>query len=570
MLTAGTLLQERYRVVRLIELGGMGAMYRAWDTQRDVPVSVKELTPQPDLDADALAVLRQQFDREAQDLIRLRHPVMVPVIDYFHGENVAGNGYLVMDFIEGENLAACIARVGALPERQVLAWAEQILDALVYCHSHGVQHRDIKPQNIILKTDGNVVLVGFELAKLWDPNDPRSWTATRVMGTPEYAPPERWGLQTWHIDALSDLYSLGATLYHALTGQVPLTAGERTANPYRFLPVKALSPRVSARTKAAVVKAMELPRGKRFQDAETMKAALADRSPLHAPEHVHPAALMIPTRGERLKNWAFLIVVGIVVLSIAGVLGVAGRTLLDGAARATVSLEVTPVPTVDALPVLLSTSVVVVTPTSGPTRSLDPTPARVPLPPPVTDGARLLSDAFDDNVNNWVVGEYADDWGAVSRAIAEGVYTWNISAIQSVSRWCTPEIPAAANLYLVVDAQRVSGPVDASYGLVFRHSEGSYYLFSVRDDGFFSFNVWYGFAWEAVIDWTGTFAIRPGDVNRLAVQAEGSQFVFYINDEPVSEAENGVLASGESGLSVLLATPGDAVFVFDNFEISER
>lgn len=557
----------------------MGAMYRAWDVLRGVPVSVKELTPQPDLDPEALAALRQQFEREARRLLRLRHPAMVPMIDYFHGEDdvdsgEAGNSYLVMDFIEGESLAACIARVGALPERQVLGWAEQILDALAFCHEHNVLHRDIKPQNVILTAEGNVVLVGFELAKLWDPNDPRSWTATRVMGTPEYAPPERWGLQTWHIDALSDLYSLGATLYHALTGQAPLTAGDRTANPYRFLPVKALSSRVSARTQAAVVKAMELPRGKRFQDAAAMRAALTDKSPLHVFEHVHPAALMISTRGARLKNWALLMGVGIVVLGLAGMLGLAGRSFVEGLGRTSPSPEVTtslPEPT-RALPTLPPTVVVaateMVTPTDVITSVLQPVSTRVPAPEAPTGWTQQMSDDFADNGNDWVVGEYADGWGTVSRVIAEGLYTWNITAIQSVSRWCMPETAPVADFYLTVDAQRVSGPVDASYGLVFRQNEGNYYLFSVRDDGFFNFNVWYGFAWEAVIDWTGTFAIRSGDVNRLAVRAEGSQFVFYINDEPVADVQNDVLASGETGLSVLLATPSDAVFVFDNFVIS--
>ena len=82
-----------------------------------------------------------------------------------------------------------------------------------------------------------------------------------------------------------------------------------------------------------------------------------------------------------------------------------------------------------------------------------------------------------------------------------------------------------------------------------------------------NFNLWYGFEWAAVIDWTGTYAIYPGQANRLAVRAEGTQFTFYINDEVVAQAENDVLTAGDAGLSVLLVTPGDATFVFDNFEI---
>lgn len=568
MLTSGTLLQDRYRIDRLMELGSMGGMYRAWDVQREVPVSVKELIPQPDLEADVLGQLHRQVTQEAQALMGLKHPAMALGVDFFQFEGAdvgRENAYLVTDFVEGENLADCVARVGALPEEHVLAWAGQILDVLAYCHDNGVLHRDIKPQNIILKPDGNVVLVGFELAKLWDSNDPRTWTATRVMGTPEYAPPERWGLQTWHIDARSDLYSFGATLYYALTGQVPLTAGERTANPYRFLPVRELRPRVSARTKSAVVRAMALPRGKRFQSAAAMQAALMDKTPLRVSEDVHPAALMLPSRGERLRNWLLLVLIGVMALSVAGVVGVVGRAIFDGA------LLETSVTEAGAPPVIATQAVVV--PTTVPTLAPTIVPVETPLPTNTVVAASpvawtpVFSDAFDDNANDWVVGGYEDDWGTVTRVITDGLYTWNVTAFQSVGRWCLPEIEPTADFYLAVDAQRVSGPVDASYGMVFRHSEGSYYLFSIRDDGFFNFNLWYGFEWSAIIDWTGTLAIRPGEVNRLAVQAEGTQFTFFINDEVVAQAESAQLSEGEAGLSVLLVTPGDAVFVFDDFAI---
>ena len=104
-----------------------------------------------------------------------------------------GNAYLVIDFVEGQSLADRIAARGPLPEAQVLDWARQLLDALAYCHAQGVVHRDIKPQNIIIRPDGRPVLVDFGLVKLWDPRDPRTRTVVRAMGTPEYAPPEQWG-----------------------------------------------------------------------------------------------------------------------------------------------------------------------------------------------------------------------------------------------------------------------------------------------------------------------------------------------------------------------------------------
>ena len=569
MLTTGTLLHNRYRIDRMLEFGVMGAMYRAWDTQRDAPVSVKELTPQPEMDRATLDRVRREFEREARILRTLRHPAMATLHNFFHAEDT-GNTYLVMDFVEGESLADCIARIGALPEAQVKVWAAQILDALEFCHSHGVLHRDIKPHNIILRPDGQAVLVGFELAKLWDPNDPRSWTATRVMGTPEYAPPERWGLQSWHIDALSDMYSLGATLYHALTGKAPQTAGERTSNPYQFVPVKELG-RVSAATKTAIVQAMELPRAKRFQSAAAMRAALLDETPVSAIEEVQPARLMLTSRGEKIRNWALLVPVSLVVLSMAGLLGMAGRMWLSARDGETPALE-TIIPATTAT----TTSVA---PDSSDTPSPDPSviPTETPTPRPtntpaavsaaLTNWTLTFSDDFSDNVHEWTIGSYEDDWGTVARVITDNLYTWDITAARSVMRWTKPEIAPVADFYLTVDARRVSGPLDASYGVVFRHNAGSYYLFSIRDDGFFNFNLWYNFAWRAVIDWTGTLAIRPGEVNQLAVLAEGTQFTLSINGTTVAEAEDAQLAEGEMGLSVLFITPGNAVFTFERFEV---
>jgi len=269
-LEAGQILQNRYRVISLLTQGGMGAVYRAWDTRLNIPVALKEMLPQPGLDARKLAQLRRQFQQEAQTLASLDHPHLVGVIDFFAQ---AGNVYLVMKFIEGESLADCIERQGALSEKRLLALAEQLLNGLDYCHSRGIIHRDVKPQNVIIRPDGSAVLVDFGLVKMWDPRDPRTKTAMRGMGTPEYAPPEQYDL-LGHTDARSDIYSLGATLYHALTGQAPPTATQRSASRDAFRPPRALNRHISPATEAAVLRAMELPVEDRFQSAQEMEAAL--------------------------------------------------------------------------------------------------------------------------------------------------------------------------------------------------------------------------------------------------------------------------------------------------------
>ncbi len=270
-LEAGELLGERYRILRLLGEGGMGAVYQAWDVRLNVPVAVKEMMAQPGLDAATLEGLREQFQREATVLARLNHPNLVRVIDFFQE---GGNAYLVMSFVEGENLATLIERRGALPEPQVLRWAEQLLDALAYCHARGVLHRDIKPQNVIIRPDGQAVLVDFGLVKLWDPNDPRTRTVMRGIGTLEYAPPEQYDLQMGHTDPRSDIYSLGAMLYHALTGTAPPTATMRTAEPGVLERKWRTTTRISERTKQAIIKAMALPRAQRWPTAAAMGAAL--------------------------------------------------------------------------------------------------------------------------------------------------------------------------------------------------------------------------------------------------------------------------------------------------------
>lgn len=282
-LDGGVIIENRYRVEALLGQGGMGAVYRAWDLRLQVPVALKEMLAQPELDARTLEQLRQQFEQEAIILARLKHPHLVRVSDFFERD---GNAYLVMDYVEGENLAARIARQGAQPESQIRVWAAQLLDALIYCHGQGIMHRDIKPQNLIIQPDGRAVLVDFGLVKLWDPQDPRTKTAMRGMGTPEYAPPEQYDQRIGHTDPRSDLYGLGATLYHALTGTAPPSATQRVASLNAFKPPRAFNPTISLQMETLVLRAMALPVEHRFPSAQAMLAAVRGATSL--PETLPP------------------------------------------------------------------------------------------------------------------------------------------------------------------------------------------------------------------------------------------------------------------------------------------
>ena len=380
MLTPGSILQNRYRIVSLLGQGGMGAVYRAWDTRLEVPVALKEMIPQPGLAPNVLTQLRQQFHQEAKTLARLNHPNLVRVTDFFQEE---GSVYLVMDFVEGKSLSELIEREGALPEADVLKWSHQLLYALAYCHSQGVIHRDVKPQNVIVNPGGQAILVDFGLVKLWDPNDPRTKTAMRGMGTPEYAPPEQYSAQAWNTDARSDLYGLGATMYHALTGQAPLTATDRMADPEQFVPVRKLNARVNSRTEATILQAMELQRDRRFRSAQEMAAAFAGQAPAKAgpaPPELRTTAVMPdawqapPRRRRRVPVWAWVLGV----LLVLGALLLGGGGLLLGMAQQgqgpLVAWLPAPSPTATSIPTL--------TPTPPPTATPTPTPS--PVPPTFT------------------------------------------------------------------------------------------------------------------------------------------------------------------------------------------
>lgn len=264
-------LQNRYHIVGLLGQGGMGAVYRVWDTRLKMYVALKEMVPQPGLDASLLDQLRQQFEKEATVLARLNHPHLVRVIDFFE-ENC--NAYLVMDFVEGESLADRISRQGMQSEAEVIAWADQILDALECCHAQGILHRDIKPQNVVIRFDGRAVLVDFGLVKLWDPNNPSTYSVMRGAGTPQYSPLEQYDSQGSHTDARSDVYGLGATLYHALAGIAPPTATQRVINPTALAPLRSINSGVSKEVDAIIARAIELQPNARFQSATAMRVAL--------------------------------------------------------------------------------------------------------------------------------------------------------------------------------------------------------------------------------------------------------------------------------------------------------
>lgn len=264
-LTPKTLLNKRYRIESILGQGGMSSVYRAYDENIGVPVAVKENLVLTDDYA-------KQFQREASILATLRHPNLPRVSDYFQ---IHGQGqYLVMDFIEGEDLRERIERLQQLPEKEVILIGAAICDALMYLHRRKppVIHRDIKPGNIKITPEGHVILVDFGLVKLLEGNQ-QTTTGARAM-TPGYSPPEQYGGS--RTDERSDIYSLGATLYAALTGVIPEDGLSRLTGKLKLTPIKKKRPHISPGLATVIEKALEIESNKRYQSAEEFRLALLD------------------------------------------------------------------------------------------------------------------------------------------------------------------------------------------------------------------------------------------------------------------------------------------------------
>ena len=298
LLPTGTVLRSRYKIIEFISQGGMGAIYRAEDLVLEGRMcAVKEMWPDAGADGDDLEQVQEQFRREASVLARLDHPNLPKVSDYFTEGN---RDYLVMDFVPGKDLKQLMdearGRGTVLSERQVLGWARQMLDALEYLHTQDppVLHRDIKPANIKLTPAGAIKLVDFGPVKLMAPDKERTITVLQGRGTAQYTPLEQYGGETGHTDVRSDIYSLGATLYHLLTNQPPIDAKARFLQPGAFRPPSAYNPAVSPRVEQAILHAIEVHPDDRMQSVTEFRAELFGSQSLD-PAAVSYTHLTLPT-----------------------------------------------------------------------------------------------------------------------------------------------------------------------------------------------------------------------------------------------------------------------------------
>jgi outer membrane protein assembly factor BamB/tRNA A-37 threonylcarbamoyl transferase component Bud32 len=265
-LQAGVTLAQRYLIQEVIGVGGMGSVYRARDLHFPNVVKLVAVKEMINMAPDPLVrqTIVQNFEREANLLATLNHPSIPRIYDYFSQDD---RSYLVLEFIHGKDLEAIISELdGFLLEEQVMTWGIQLCDVLDYLHSHKpdpIVFRDMKPSNVMINNNGDVILVDFGIAKRF-----QSGVKGTMIGTEGYSPPEQYRGEATH---LADLYALGATLHHALTRRDP-----RLEPPFSFneRPIRKINAAVSQELEAVINTALQYNPEERFASASDMKEAL--------------------------------------------------------------------------------------------------------------------------------------------------------------------------------------------------------------------------------------------------------------------------------------------------------
>jgi serine/threonine-protein kinase len=281
----GTLLDERYRIDAVVGTGGMSTVYRAFDTVLERPVAIKLMHREMARNSDQL----ERFRREARAVAQLNHPHIVGVIDAGEeGTDGTSTPYIVFEYVEGETLKARIRRLGRLEVEEAVAYAIEIARALHAAHERHIVHRDVKPQNVLIDTEGSAKVTDFGIARTLDEDGLTS--DGRVLGTTDYVSPEQ---ALGHaVGPQSDIYSLGIVLFEMLTGDVPFHGENQVTVAMKHvredLPdLQIRRPAVSASLVVVLERATAKDLARRTPDAATLIAELEDVLAIEAARSGH-------------------------------------------------------------------------------------------------------------------------------------------------------------------------------------------------------------------------------------------------------------------------------------------
>ncbi len=260
MLEIGTLVDGKYKILNKVGQGGMSVVYLAMNEKANKQWAVKEVRKDGVLDFESV---KQGLVAETDILKKLSHPNLPSIVDVI---DTVDSFIIIMDYIQGNSLNKALEEYGAQPQENVIEWAKQLCDVLGYLHSRvpPIIYRDMKPANIMLKPDGNVTLIDFGTAREFKE---KNLADTTCLGTVGYAAPEQFG-GMGQTDARTDIYCLGATLYHLVTGMNPCEP------PYEIKPIREINPALSSGLERIILKCTQRDPNDRYQSAAELMYAL--------------------------------------------------------------------------------------------------------------------------------------------------------------------------------------------------------------------------------------------------------------------------------------------------------
>ena len=260
MLEIGSLVDGKYKILNKVGQGGMSVVYLAMNEKANKQWAVKEVRKDGIKDFE---IVKQGLVAETDILKKLNHPNLPSIVDVIDTDD---SFIIIMDYIQGNSLNKALDEFGAQPQDHVIAWAKQLCDVLGYLHSRtpAIIYRDMKPANVMLKPDGNVTLIDFGTAREFKE---KNLADTTCLGTVGYAAPEQFG-GMGQTDARTDIYCLGATLYHLVTGMNPCEP------PYEIKPIREINPSLSSGLERLILKCTQRDPNDRYQSAAELMYAL--------------------------------------------------------------------------------------------------------------------------------------------------------------------------------------------------------------------------------------------------------------------------------------------------------
>lgn len=297
MLEIGSIIDGKYKILNKIGQGGMSVVYLAMNERANKQWAIKEVRKDGVKDYD---VVRQGLIAETDILKRLNHPHLPSIIDVIDRDDTF---LIVMDYIEGKSLDHWLKKDGAQPQEKVVEWAKQICDVLGYLHSRKppIIYRDLKPANVMLKPDGQIMIIDFGTAREFKET---SIEDTSCLGTQGYAAPEQYGGHG-QTNARTDIYTLGATMYHLLTGHNP------SLPPYEMYPIRRWNPALSSGLEKIVLKCTQRNPNDRYQNCAELMYALEHYGELDSAYR----------RKQSIKWKSFVASCALTVVSLAGSIG---------------------------------------------------------------------------------------------------------------------------------------------------------------------------------------------------------------------------------------------------------